>query len=387
MAPPRQPRRPQPVTKESPASGPLHHLQSELLAAKSAWEQLGVRIAKGYTLAYAEHVNTLTLMKKAKEAEMSNNALMFVLSVVSVGFAGGLVGGLIAPFIQNVGARIAGRVWSSAVAGATQDTAKGLVKIGAQVIDDARKGEGDPYRAVSPKDLLVDQEIRDRIASAFGPILEALDAMIDEANTVQADASAGQTILNNFRQNCPLLTDKPAQADIPSERDAWRAAELAMWVAWANERDWSWWNKQYEVLDPMARHYYGRKERWYDDRPHGLLDAKKYVLELDPVGNRLAAMGKRWQVSDSVLFYPIPLRGTTDEELRQPNAFTTSTENGHQRDSFLYIDLRKLRALRIDDVDLPFRKLSGLSFGWDRTSPLGQALFLSKTQDVKPAYK
>src|SRR5262249_6083882 len=154
-----------------------------------------------------------------------------------VGYAGGLVGGLITPWVQNAGAAAAERAIRSAVSGVAQEAAKRVVKAGIETVDSGR-GTGDPYVPVSPKEILVDQEIRDRIGSAFGPILEALDAMIAEANRLQANAAVGQSILNDFRQNCPLLTDKPAQADIPSESAAKRAAELPIWVAWAIERNW-----------------------------------------------------------------------------------------------------------------------------------------------------
>jgi hypothetical protein len=54
--------------------------------------------------------------------------------------------------------------------------------------------------------------------------------MIAEANRVQAPAAAGPAIFNNFRQACPLVTDKPSQEDIPSEHDFTNASEIAMWI-------------------------------------------------------------------------------------------------------------------------------------------------------------
>src|SRR5215813_13335602 len=133
-------RRPRPVADESPASAPLHNLQSELLAAKAAWEQLGVRVGKGYTSAYSKHVQTLAQMKKAKE-EASSNALMFVFSIVSIGFAGGVVGGLMGPWVKKVGESTAHFVFREGVRSIGQQGAKDLVKAGDERIKNLRAME------------------------------------------------------------------------------------------------------------------------------------------------------------------------------------------------------------------------------------------------------
>ena len=397
MGDPQRPQRPGAVDKESPSSGPLHNLQSELLAAKAAWEQLGARIAKGYTIAYRRHEDTLTEMKKAKEAAMSNDGLLFVLHIVSVGFAGGLVGVLVAPWVQKAGEMVAQKVFrASVVAGVAQQAAKDIADAGAKKMLSVTAGAGDPYAPVSPKELLVDQDIRDRIASAFGPILEALDAMIAKANAIQASVEAGQAILNNFRNNCRLMSEKPAQADIPTEENAARAAELAMWVAWTNERDWPWWNEIYKQLD---------SDKWVGGKGHDYV--KEKVLEMDPVGRRLLALNKWADTYSLKKFWPTAMK-KWQEELEELDKLDKDVPVRSQRErderdrrrrlaerelavlweeSVLYTDLRKLRALRLDDPNLPFRKLSGLSLQWDKMQPLQQMKFLSNNQDVKPAYK
>jgi hypothetical protein len=250
------PQRPGSVANESPASGPLHNLQSELLSAKAVWEQLGVRVAKGYTVAYGKHVQTLSDMKK-QQTEASSDALQFVFSIVCVGFAGGVVGALMGDWAKAVTESRAHFVFREGIRGLAQQGAKDLAKVGDEKLKKLNidGGADDPYTTNSPKEIAVDEDIRDRISSAFGPVLEALDAMIAEANRLQAAAAVGQDILNQFRLTCPLMADKPSQDDIPSELAVARAAEVAMWVAWANERDWKWWNTIYNLLDQAERKF------------------------------------------------------------------------------------------------------------------------------------
>jgi hypothetical protein len=91
---------------DSPASTALHALQSELGGAKTQWEYLEDRLTNGYKDAYKSHVAVLTAMKNARILQEQRDAkslaiAMFVFSVVSVGFAGGLVGGVIAPWVKR----------------------------------------------------------------------------------------------------------------------------------------------------------------------------------------------------------------------------------------------------------------------------------------------
>ena len=175
-----------------------------------------------------------------------------------------------------------------------------------------------------------------RIASAFGPVLEAVDEMIVTANEIQAPVEVGQAILNNFRQHCPLLTDKPSQSSMPSEKQAADAAELAMWVIWANGQDSTFWNSVYKAMD------IGWNRAMSALSQHDHVKAADYAHDMDPVGNRLADLGQ-WLQTLSVVRYTVP-----------------GTNRYDDRSNILYTDLRKLSILKLDDLTLPFQRLSGL---------------------------
>jgi hypothetical protein len=362
---PQPPRRPGSVDNESPASRGLHDLITELLSAKSAWEQLGVRVAKGYTTAYGFHVKTLKKMERSN-TEASSDALMFVFSAVCVGLAGGIVGGIMGPWIKKTAESTAHFIYKEAVRSILQQGAKDLAKAGDEKLKKLKIDEGsdDPYETKSPKEVAVDQDIRDRIDSAFGPVLEALDAMIDEANKLQSDAATGQAVLNSFRLTCPLMTDKPEQKDIPPEHDVARALELAMWVAWANERDWGWWTPRYQRLDAAAQKI-GTDER-EKDGASGVVNDIADAAKMDPLGERMVILGKWAEVRNN-----------------------TANSFGPRKDVYhvTYTDLRRLRTLPLDEATLPFRGLSGIRLQWDKTKPLQRVKFLSNFKSLKPVYK
>jgi hypothetical protein len=364
MAPLPLPLQPGSVAVESPASGPLHHLITELVEAETQWENLGVRIAMGYTAAYASHVKTLSDMGKAK-LEASTNALQFVFSAVCVGLAGGAVGGLMGPWIKQAAESTAHFVFKESVRSIAQQGAKDLAKVLDEKLKPPKREAADePYTTNSPKEIAVDLDIRNRILTGFTAVYGGIDAMIARANKDSASEAVGQAVLSSFRQSCPLLTDKPGIDDMPSPTDAQRAAELAMWVAWANERDWNWWTKVYERLDASDRKIGASvRER---DGTLGVVNEIAAASEMDPIGRRMVWLKKWGEVE---------------------NTSASSFGPRSDVDRVTYTDLRKLRALKITDPSLPFHRMSGLSFKWDKTNPLQRMEFLSKFQSLRPVYK
>jgi hypothetical protein len=91
-----------------------------------------------------------------------------------------------------------------------------------------------------------------------------------------------------------------------------------------------------------------------------------YALQMDPVGRRMNALGKWVEVMN------------TTTGVFGPRADTTHVT---------YTDLRRLKAFRLDEPTLPFRRLSGLSFQWDKTKPFERVKFLSNFKSLKPVYK
>src|SRR6266436_5388941 len=89
---------------ESQGSLILHALLTELHTAGYNWALMADVVSQGYRDAYDMHKKTLA---KVKQNEESGNLqlkemYLFVLTAVSVGFAGGLVGAAMAPWVKGV---------------------------------------------------------------------------------------------------------------------------------------------------------------------------------------------------------------------------------------------------------------------------------------------
>ena len=89
---------------DSPAAQPLYDALTELNTAQQRWETLADILGAGYNLAYNRHKGALDQVRDAMLAQAQLQ--YFVLSLLVVSFAGGLPGGLIAPWVVGAGARV-----------------------------------------------------------------------------------------------------------------------------------------------------------------------------------------------------------------------------------------------------------------------------------------
>ena len=91
-----------------------------------------------------------------------------------------------------------------------------------------------------------------------------------------------------------LMRDKPGQDHIPSEKSVAELAELAIWVAWANELRSREWDITYNQLDVSARQD-GKIKLEGGGIGETFLDGLQMVLEdLEPLNQRRRAFPTTW---------------------------------------------------------------------------------------------
>jgi hypothetical protein len=215
------------------------------------------------------------------------------------------------------------------------------------------------YVPVSPETFDTYLETKEELDGCFAHVNASLQKVKDLSNTEQWPVEAGQMILDSFRRYCRLLTDVPDPDKLPARLLVAKAAELAMWVAWANARDdWPRWEEIYKKIDTVdTRSYTGRNIFL-------LQDVMKPALELSPILKRLNLLSVANLVQKS-----------------------TGTYFGGRIDSpDKILDLRKLRILRLQHMpNLPFAGMEKLDFGWAQSNlQLGGGDFLDGLRDIRP---
>jgi hypothetical protein len=272
---------------ESKASGPLHHLMTEITGVKSQWEAMVDRISLAYGDAYKRHVGALDLVRK-KRAEVQNanrEVMQLMFGITTMGFAGGAVGSLFAPWTKAVEHKVVQYAFREGVKGAVDETTQKVTENAMKKIFDGKWGSSGsgPLDPSAPQPWEQYLEKKTKLDICFGLVNETLTSLINLANAEQWSESIGQNILDGWRKSCPLLTDAPKEADAPDRRTLARGAEILMWSAWCMEQDWKWWKKQYDnmnflfVTDPSKDFYLGNPDF------RAAVDAVQYAHEFRPV--------------------------------------------------------------------------------------------------------
>jgi hypothetical protein len=348
-------------TQTSQAFGQLSLLKGEFASAKSRWDALLDRIVNGYKDAYKDQKAALDEFRKIRELHAQQDAavMMFILNVVGVGFAGGFTGGLMANWVRNAGVER----FKTGVRAAVQEMAKTATKEAAGGVIQQLRTVGaaapirSPYVPVAPDAFDVYLEKREELDICFARYDKLIDDLQKQANAEDWGIETGWAIFNGFRAGCPLLRDKPDPDNLPDRADVQKAAELCMWVDWADERDWPWWNKQYRLLDAGMPSDAGEQMNYKL--------ALRYAVELVPILGSLNRLGITGQVQ----------------------SFAASpTYPGEHRES-VFLDLRKLRALKVQTMpDLPFGAMKTLDFHVQTSLEL-RGNFLDDLSDLRPFYK
>ena len=353
---------------ESAASGPLHTLQSELAGVKSQWEYFADRVINGYKDAYKAHLGALQTMKRDRlmreqQEAQQRGVYMFVLSVVAVGFTGGIVGGLIGPWVTEKGISAATKVVREGVKGAATRTTQQLVKLGVPQGSSPASVDPSPYIPVAPDAFDVYLDKKEELDGCFAEINSWLQRMINMANAENWGGDIGSDILNSFRKNCPLLTDAPDPDKLPERFAAAKSAELAMWIAWAQARDWDWWNKVYAQFDHSSS----------DLDVDLIADGLRSEQELYPVQARFAVLGKLGLVN-------ISIPGWFDDNLRDILLRAGRLDFDYRG----MLDLRKVKAMQLSAMtDLPFGQMKNLDFS-RLSNPQLRTKFLDGLSDLRP---
>ena len=252
------------VVAKNTADAYLKFLADEIRRVNDHWDHFGKAVSAAYSQAYDNNGKVLVQVKNIKAANAAQKAadearMAFILSLFTVGFAGGAAGGL----ITIEGAR--------GMETAARDVVKAVIKQAESSATDAA------FKALSP----------DRVpaSSVFAPadmspttymakILEGisynkglLEDILDEVNYGSADqvrTSPGTTVVLNRSGDgevtagsakllAEIITGTSFFQDMPPmsvNSDALiTKAQVALWVGWALTVDPKYWSKAEQQFD------------------------------------------------------------------------------------------------------------------------------------------
>lgn len=227
---------------ESEATKVFSKIDVEINSAHHQWNTYADILGAGYNDAYLHHKEALDEIFRARMA--GKEILYFLFSGIVVGWAGGLAGGMMIPWVEQAGKEAAKKFFVEVTRGVVQEEAKRAANAPLKWLETThfKKPSGD-FQPAGNEPLQYYLGIKSELGLCFSLIRDGVKEFKRFADNEKLSAQLGEMMLGRFRQ-CELLRDQPSTADMPDKRAVHREAEIAMWIAWSNVFNIAYWKVQ-----------------------------------------------------------------------------------------------------------------------------------------------
>ncbi len=243
-------------------------------ATELLWLAYAARLGSAYTQAYEKHQDALT--DAYEQYRLAAESAYWVLSLVCVAFAGGMVGGLMAPWVNGAGSRLMLRLFTT-VSETAQSAAQGFT----QRVLPSGNVSGSPFKPQAKSPLLYYQDMVGEIGLCYAFLKRHIWGWMEAADKGEAlwppNGVAWPTYtptqLVTKIMDFPIIKHAPTDEQMPDLEKARREIEIGMWIAWAHVRKVDYWKK--------------RMDRVSGRDPFAIAGALAELLRLQPVVDRL----------------------------------------------------------------------------------------------------
>lgn len=279
------------------AAKAIKEILVDINTAREQWLLYADFLTKAYILALKNQKAVFDAMKEDLLPSQMEKFIYSLTSLFTVAFGGGLIGGLMAPWVRQAGNEM-GYMMKDLVERTTVSNASRA--IGGSVIQDLTK---EWTKVVSQKDLYApvvtdafefNIDLRLQIGMYFSTLIEQIEQDMKLADTDFSNEGVPKQmgeLKRDLWALAPGVNDNPTSNDMPDINEASRQAEIGMWVAWANTA----FNYQNELKQMMYYKYERKPDHITRDDVRILI--KKFVR----VKDRLEELGVGYFTTDTVV--------------------------------------------------------------------------------------
>ena len=284
----------------TPQTGALrvHELLEVFDQAQKAWSNLMHEVAAGYASAWSDQNTVLDGVKN--DLQKDQDRAMFVLSILTAGFAGGLLGGIASGALKNM--KEPSRFATFAKNFATNAASDAASQFGGSAVSFFQSHPGNPFKSPGVEPSQFAETMQGNVGLFFQSLTEQIGSVISDFGSGKYREDDGEQWYQWYMGK-PLVKTFPSTNDIRSGNYETEAS-LCLWLTWGAERDIPYWNKAWDTVQ-------GRRGR-------NPFDLAMYVSDI-----------KRW---DTVI--EAQIKGIEPHLVN----FIQSTFEGDA-----YVDLRKLK--------------------------------------------
>ncbi len=255
-------------------------------------------VAAGYASAWSNQNDVLDGVKN--DLQKDQDRAMFVLSILTAGFAGGLLGGIASGALKNM--KDVSRLQVFVKNFATNAASDAASQFGGSAVSYFQSHSGSPFKSPGVEPSQFGETMQGNVGLFF-------QSLTEQIGSVLRDFSSGIYHEDDGEQWYQLYMGKSLVSTFPSTDDIRRGnyeteASLCLWLTWGAEREMPYWNRAWDAVQGRSR--------------PSPIDLMGYIADI-----------KRWD--------PVIEKQIRDIEPHLVN-FIQSTFKGDS-----YIDLRKLK--------------------------------------------
>jgi hypothetical protein len=252
------------VVAKNTAEGYLKYLADETRRANDHWQHFGEAVSAAYSQAYDKNAAVLGQVKAIKAANAARKAadearMAFILSLFTVGFAGGAAGGLIT--IEGA------RGMETAARDVVKTVIKGMEGAATDAVFKALSPDRVPANSVfAPADMSPTTYLA-KILEGISYNKGLLEDILHEVNYGEGDqvrtspdttvifnrSGDGEVTAGSAKLLAEVITGTSFFQDMPpmsvNSDSLIPKAQVALWVGWALTRDPQYWSKAEQQFD------------------------------------------------------------------------------------------------------------------------------------------
>jgi hypothetical protein len=213
----------------------------ECNTAQNQWNTYATQLGRGYTTAYALQKDAIDNINK--NLQLKAESAYWLLSLLCVAFAGGVAGGLMAPWVSKAGTATAQLIVRNKLSAGAANSVQGIV----QKVTDVAKPSTTPLVPAVKDPLTYWQDMLGEIGLCFSHLRGAIETTEKAADDFGFSVDDANELVDDLLLD-PLFKNSPSDDNMPDASLVAREAEVGMWIAWAAARDLTYWNRAVAIM-------------------------------------------------------------------------------------------------------------------------------------------
>lgn len=228
---------------KSPAAHRAWQLLSIFQQAEEGWLLLVDALAEGYSSAWNRQVAVLDDIKAKIQAD--RDRACFILSILTAGVAGGLLGGVASGAVRTMGDKTFKEAFIKNFL--TNAASDGASQFGGSAVSYFQSHGGNPFASPGIEPSTYSATMQKNVRLLFAGFHDHLADIVDDLESGKAPAQDGEQWYQYYRSS-PLIQSFPSAADV-NRYDFERDASLCLWIAWGAQRDFAYWNEAWRAIE------------------------------------------------------------------------------------------------------------------------------------------